>query len=268
MPVAEYANGAPRQLDGRIAVVTGSASGIGRASAELFAAAGATIVAVDRDQAANDALVDSLRGDGARAEAQTVDLGDRDALVAAARALAARHPRIDVLFNNAGAFAPSPVHAATDEHWEQMIDVNLRSAFLLVRELLPSLRRSGSASVINNASVDGLFGHPAAPVYSAAKGGLLTLARAMAYELGADGIRINSIAPGGIATPMADLIAEPVRAEVARVTPLRRLGVPREVAQVALFLASDAASFVTGEVIVVDGGRNALTGGALGPPAA
>jgi NAD(P)-dependent dehydrogenase (short-subunit alcohol dehydrogenase family) len=260
------ASGARGQLEGRIAVITGSASGIGRASAELFAAAGATIVAIDRDQAANDALVDSLRRDGAQAEAQTVDLGDREALVAAARALGDRHPRVDVLFNNAGAFAASPVHAATDEHWAQMIDVNLRSAFLLIRELLPSLRRSGVASVINNASVDGLFGHPAAPVYSVAKGGLLTMARAMAYELGRDGIRINSIAPGGISTPMADLIPEPVRAEVARVTPLRRLGASAEVAQVALFLASDAASFITGEVLVVDGGRNALTGGALGSP--
>jgi meso-butanediol dehydrogenase/(S,S)-butanediol dehydrogenase/diacetyl reductase len=267
MPVFEvHANGALGQLQGRIAVVTGSASGIGRASAELFAAAGAAIVAVDRDQASNEALVDSLRRDGAQAEAHTVDLGDREALVAAARVVGERHPRIDVLFNNAGAFAPSAVHAATDEHWEQMIGVNLRSAFLLIRELLPSLRRAGAASVINNASVDGLFGHPAAPVYSVAKGGLLTMARAMAYELGADGIRINSIAPGGISTPMADLISEPVRAEVTRVTPLRRLGAPREVAQVALFLASDAASFITGEVLVVDGGRNALTGGALGPP--
>ncbi len=256
-----------RSLEGRTAVVTGSASGIGRASAELFAAAGATIVAVDRDRASNDELVDSLRRDGAQADAQTVDLGDREALVAVARALTERHPRIDVLFNNAGAFAPSPVHGATDDHWEQMVDVNLRSAFLLIRELLPSLARSGVASVINNASVDGLFGHPAAPVYSVAKGGLLTMARAMAYELGRDGIRINSIAPGGISTPMAELMPEPVRAEVARVTPLRRLGAPSEVAQVALFLASDAASFITGEVLVVDGGRNALTGGALGPPA-
>jgi NAD(P)-dependent dehydrogenase (short-subunit alcohol dehydrogenase family) len=268
MPALEAgANGARGQLQGRVAVITGSASGIGRASAELFATAGATIVAVDRDQAANNALVDSLRRDGAQAEAHTVDLGDSEAAVAAARAVRGRHPRIDVLFNNAGAFESSPVHAATDGHWDHMIGVNLRSAFVFIRELLPSLRRSEAASVINNASVDGLFGHPAAPVYSVAKGGLLTMARAMAYELGADGIRINSIAPGGISTPMADLIAEPVRAEVTRVTPLRRLGAPVEVAQVALFLASDAASFMTGEVLVVDGGRNALTGGALGPPA-
>jgi NAD(P)-dependent dehydrogenase (short-subunit alcohol dehydrogenase family) len=255
------------QLAGRIAVITGSASGIGRASAELFAAEGATIVAIDRDAAANDALVESLRRGGAQAEARTLDLGDAEATTAAARDLRERHPRIDVLFNNAGAFAASPVETATDEHWDRMLDVNLRSAFLLIRELLPSLRRSPAASIVNNASVDGLFGHPAAPVYSVAKGGLLTMARAMAYELGADGIRINSLAPGGIATPMADMVPELVRAEVVRVTPLRRLGTPAEVARVALFLASDASSFMTGEALMVDGGRNALTGGVLGPPA-
>jgi NAD(P)-dependent dehydrogenase (short-subunit alcohol dehydrogenase family) len=253
------------RLRDRIAVITGSASGIGCASAGLFAAEGATVVAIDRDEAANMALVDALRRDGGQAEAHTVDVADADALREAACRLRERHPRIDVVFNNAGAFASSPVETATDDHWDHMLAVNLRSAYLLIRELLPSLRRAGGASVINNASVDGLFGHPAAPAYSVAKGGLLTMARAMAYELGADGIRINSIAPGGISTPMAGLIAEPIRREVVRVTPLRRLGAPEEVAEVALFLASDAASFITGETIVVDGGRNALTGGALGP---
>jgi NAD(P)-dependent dehydrogenase (short-subunit alcohol dehydrogenase family) len=263
MPASEARAGG--RLHERVAVITGSASGIGRATAELFASEGALVVAIDRDAESNGALVDALRAAGAESEAWTLDLGDADAVTAAARELRDRHRRIHVLFNNAGFYAPAPVESATDEHWEELIAVNLSSAFRLIRELLPSLRGSGAASVINNASVDGVFGHPAAPVYSVAKAGLLTMARAMAHELGRHGIRINCIAPGGIATPMAGLVPAEVRDEVARVTPLRRLGEPAEVAEVALFLASDAASFITGETIVVDGGRNALTNGALAP---
>ena len=223
------------------------------------------MVGLDRDAAGNRQLVAALRATGAAAESLVLDLRDTAALVAAARDLRSRHPAIDVLFNNAGAYEPAAFGSSTDEHWERMLDVNLGSAFLLSRELLPALRRSRGASIINNASVDGLYGHPHAPAYSVAKGGLLTMTRALAYELGGDGIRINSIAPGGIATPMVKVVPQPIRDEVARITPLRRLGTAREVAEVALFLASDASSFITGEVIVVDGGRNCITGGALGP---
>jgi NAD(P)-dependent dehydrogenase (short-subunit alcohol dehydrogenase family) len=253
-------------LDRRIAVITGSASGIGRATAELFASHGATVVAVDRDAAQNGELVNKLRSRGASAEALTVDLGDRTALLSAAGELRSRHPVIDVLFNNAGAYEQTSFQDAADEHWDRILAVNLAGAFVLTRELLPALRRSRAASVINNASVDGLHGHPAAPAYSVAKGGLLTMTRALAYDFGGEGIRINSIAPGGIATPMVDAIPPRIREEVARITPLRRLGTPAEVAQVALFLASDASSFITGEAIVVDGGRSSITAGVLGPP--
>jgi 3-oxoacyl-[acyl-carrier protein] reductase len=253
------------RLANRVAVITGSAHGIGKATAELFAAEGATVVALDREAGANEDLVQGLRSRGASAEAHAVDLGDRAALLRLAGELVLRHPTIDVLFNNAGAVELWPLPQATDDHWDRMLDVNVWSAFVLTRELLPALRRSPAASVINNASVDGLHGHPSAPVYSAAKGAMLTMTRALAYELGADGIRINSIAPGAIATAMAEQIPEPIRDEVYRLTPLRRGGTPLEVAEVALFLASDSSSFITGETITVDGGRNSLTVGSLGP---
>ena len=244
-------------------MITGSASGIGRATAQLFASEGATVLAVDHDQAGNAELLAALRSDGADMETIALDLRDRAGLLLAANKLRRRHRTIDVLFNNAGVFEAAALQDASDEHWERLLDVNLRSAFMLTRELLPALRRSPAASVINNASVDGLYGHPYGPVYSLAKGGLLAMTRSLAYELGGDGIRINSIAPGGIVTPMIDSVPKSVHDEVARITPLRRLGTANEVAAVALFLASDASSFITGELITVDGGRNAITRGVV-----
>ncbi|MBO3682249.1 SDR family NAD(P)-dependent oxidoreductase [Streptomyces sp. NEAU-YJ-81] len=254
------------RFHGQVVVVTGSASGIGRSSVERFAAEGAHVVAVDVTADANSALADELVAQGLSVEAVGADLAQPGEAVRVARRIVERCPRIDVLFNNAGLFEAVSVEAADMEHWRRMLAVNLDSAFLLIRELLPSLRAAPSASVVNNASVDGLFGHPAAPVYSLAKGALLTMTRAMAHELGTHRIRVNSVVPGGIATPMATQVPQRVSDEVVRLTPLGRLGAAAEVAEVVLFLASSAASFVTGEAIVVDGGRNSLTAGSLGPP--
>jgi 3-oxoacyl-[acyl-carrier protein] reductase len=249
------------RLRDRVAVVTGSASGIGRAAALLFAQEGARVVAIDRADAANARLVADLPG----AESHTVDLADRIAIAQGAHTIAEAHPRIDVLLNNAGTVTFAPAASATDADWDEMVDPNLRAAFTLTRLLLPSLRASPSASVVNNASVDGLFAHPKAPVYSIAKAGLVAMTRALAHELGRDGIRVNCLATGGIDTPMLDGVPSRARQEVARLTPLRRLGTPEEVARAALFLACDDASFVTGAVLTVDGGRTALTAGTLAP---
>jgi NAD(P)-dependent dehydrogenase (short-subunit alcohol dehydrogenase family) len=255
------------RLEGRLAVVTGAAAGIGRATARALAAEGAAVVAIDREQAANAALVDELRADGSEAEAIALDLADGDAVRRVAGDLVSRRPVVDVLVNNAGLVAFEPLDAYTEAHWDEMVDVNLRSAVQLTRGLLPALRRSAGASIVNNASVDGLHGHPHAPVYSVAKAGLIGLTRSAAYELGGDGIRVNAVAPGGIETAMTRSARFPVRFrdEVARLTPLRRFGAPEEVARAIVFLASDDASFITGEVLTVDGGRTALTGGTLGP---
>jgi NAD(P)-dependent dehydrogenase (short-subunit alcohol dehydrogenase family) len=248
------------RLDGRVAVVTGSASGIGLATARLFAREGARVVAVDRDGAANADLVAGVAG----AESHVVDLADRDAVMATALGIAEAHPRIDVLFNNAGEVAFGPAAGSTDSDWDAMVEPNLRAAFNLTRLLMPALRRSSAASVVNNASVDGLYAHPEAPLYSIAKAALVAMTRALAYELGADGIRINCIASGAIATPMLEAVPLGTVDAVARVTPLRRVGLPEEVASVALFLACEESSFVTGAVLPVDGGRTAITQGVLG----
>jgi 3-oxoacyl-[acyl-carrier protein] reductase len=255
------------RLDGRVAVVTGAAAGIGRAVARLFVAEGAAVVALDRDEAGNASLADELKAAGADVEAVTLDLADGHAVRRAGVDLARRRPVVDVLVHNAGVVAFEPLHGYTDAHWDEMIDVNLRATVQLTHALLPALRRSAGASIVNNASVDGLRGHPHAPVYSVAKAGMIALTRSAAYELGGEGIRVNAVAPGGIETTMTRLARLPrhFREEVSRLTPLRRWGTPEEVARAILFLASDDASFITGEVLTVDGGRTAPTAGTLGP---
>jgi 3-oxoacyl-[acyl-carrier protein] reductase len=254
-----------RALEGKVAVITGTAFGIGRATALLFGEDGATVIALDRDGEANEALGEELCAGGAEAELLTVDLGRDAAVVAAAEEIAARHPRVDALVNNAGAVDFVGAPEVTREHWDHMVDVNLRSAFLLIQGLLGPLERSSAGAVVNNASVDGLFGHPRAPVYSMAKAGMIAMTRALAYDLGGRGIRVNCVAPGGIATAMTAQVEQSVRDEAARLTPLRRLGTPEEVARTILFLASTDASFVSGTVLTVDGGRTAVTPATLGP---
>jgi 3-oxoacyl-[acyl-carrier protein] reductase len=246
-------------------VVTGSASGIGLASALLFAAEGAHVVALDRDAAGNERCAERLRDASGGGEAQVLDLADHDAVAATAAQIRERHPRVDLLFNNAGLVVFQPAAEATDGLWDEVVDANLRGAFMLTKGLLPSLRGAPAGAVVNNASIDGLFGHPLAPVYSIAKAGMVAMTRALAHELGADGVRVNCIASGGIATPMIEAVPETVREDAKRQIALRRLGEPEEVARVALFLASEEASYVTGATLTVDGGRTAITAAVLGP---
>jgi NAD(P)-dependent dehydrogenase (short-subunit alcohol dehydrogenase family) len=250
------------RLAGKVAVITGTATGIGRETALLFAAEGATVVALDKDGDGNASLGEQL---GERADVLRVDVADAAAVAAVALAVERRHPRVDVLVNNAGAVDFAPLEDAHTDHWDRMMDVNQRSAFALTRGLLGALARSPAGAVVNNASVDGLFGHPSAPVYSVAKAGVIAMTRALAYELGARGIRVNCVAPGGIATAMTERFAQPVLEELERLTPLRRWGRPEEVARAILFLASDDASFVSGTTLTVDGGRTAVTTAVLGP---
>jgi 3-oxoacyl-[acyl-carrier protein] reductase len=253
------------RLEGRVAVVTGSASGIGAASALLFAAEGAHVVAIDRDERANQGVIERLREAGGLGEAVSLDLADHAAVAAVGAELRERHPQIDALFNNAGAVLFEPAARTDDAHWDEVVDANLRGAFMLTVELLPSLRAAPAGAIVNNASIDGLHSHPLAPVYSIAKAGMIAMARSLAFELGSDGVRINAIASGGIATPMVEAVPEAVREDAKRQIALRRLGAPEEVARVALFLLSEEASYVTGATLTVDGGRTAITPAVLGP---
>lgn len=237
-------------LLGRTAIVTGAGSGIGAASALAFADAGATVVAVDRpggpqppSHAGIRALAMDITADGAP-----------EAIVAAAHAM---NGRLDIVFNNAGIAANSLAADMSDEDWARTMDVNLSAPFRIARAAIPLLKQAPAGRIINTASVMAQVTDYGLSAYCASKAGLLGLTRTLALELGKFGVTVNAILPGAIRTGMTGPLweARPEIAEVwAKKAAVRRLGEPEDIARVALFLASDAAGFVTGQAIAVDGG--------------
>lgn len=237
------------RLQGKAAIVTGAASGIGRASAELFAAEGARVLAVDRpgaDLAFEDKAIETLACDVAAADApgQIVE-----------RALAA-FGQLDVLYNNAGVGVNALAADMTDEQWDFVVDIDLKAVFRLSRAAIPHLVKSPAGRILSTASVMALGTDYGLAAYCAAKAGVVGLTRSLALELGKHAVTANAILPGAIQTGMTRASFEnPHNAEVwARKSVLRRLGQPIDVARVALFLASDDAGFVTGQAIAADGG--------------
>ena len=241
-------------LDGRVALVTGAASGLGRAIAVGFAEAGARVRCVDRDADGNDEVARSL---GEAADAFTADVTEADAVAAAVDGLVDDTGRIDVLVNSAGIGGRSPAVDYPEDLWDSVMEINLRGTYLACRAAGRHMVAAGSGSIINIASVGGLAGFPGSLGYQASKGGVVALTRTLAIEWAPQGVRVNAIAPSQFesAIVLAQWEKEPgMRADWESRTPLGRIGQSDEIVGPAIFLASDAAAMVTGHILAVDGG--------------
>ncbi len=250
-------------LAGRCAVITGAASGQGLASAWRFARAGARLALVDWNAADGEVLAAELSAQGHDALFRAADLGDAGQVRAACADILGWAGAVDVLFNNAAVgYSENARYPMVDtlqttlEGWNDILRINLTGAMLMTQALLPAMLAQGRGAVINNVSVAGLRGVPGIDAYTASKGALIALTRAWAAAYGPKGIRVNAIAPGSIDTPMLrPMLAEGDFDKRLTRVPLGRLGTPDDIAGVALFLASEAAGYVTGQVIACDGGR-------------
>lgn len=247
-------------LQNKVAVITGAASGIGKATAMLFAREGAKVICIDINDKLGRETVDLIRQEKLDVSYYHADVANSEQVKAAARECEKTLDKVDILFNNAGRTATQTFEATTEETWAQMVGIHLTGVFLCSKYFLPLMKKAGAGSIINHASVDAFLGNPSIVAYSAAKGGLIPLTHVMAHDLGKYNIRVNSLSTGNILTAMS------VGKEVARqarvsVTPLQRTGTAEEVAYVALFFALPWSSFVNGANLVVDGGRTGITQG-------
>ena len=244
-------------LEGKVALITGAARGIGKSIAMKFAQEGADIAFTDLNRDENmEATEKELEALGVKAKGYASNAADFAQTEDVVGKIKEDFGHIDVLVNNAGITKDGLMMRMTEAQWDAVIAVNLKSAFNFINAVLPIMLRQRSGSINNMASVVGVHGNAGQSNYSASKAGMIGLAKSIAQELGSRGIRANAIAPGFIITDMTAGLPEEVKAEWAKKIPLRRGGTPEDVANIATFLASDMSSYVSGQVIQVDGGTN------------
>lgn len=235
------------RLANKVAIISGGARGIGRASAELFAEEGATVVVADLtlDEPFTDSRISFVAH----------DVTDESSWISLVDGVVAEHGRVDILFNNAGTVRSyEPIDSISLDDWKSVIDINLNGAFYGVRTVVPHMKRAGGGSIVHTSSIWGIAGAAGVAAYTASKGAVRLLSKNVALSYVGDGIRSNSIHPGIIDTPLIAAQDAGITQGVVDATPMGRLGTPREIAYGALFLASDESSYMTGAELVIDGG--------------
>jgi 3-oxoacyl-[acyl-carrier protein] reductase len=241
-------------LNDKVAVVTGASQGLGKAVALALGFNGATVVCLARNAEKLKDTVAEIEAAGGKAEAVSCDVTDRAAATSAIEGAAERHGKLDILVNNAGITRDKLLRGMTDEMWDDVIATNLTSCFVCCRAAATIMRRAKSGRIINMSSISGIMGNAGQTNYSASKAGMIGFTRSLSQELASRGVTVNAVAPGFIESDMTKELGEVVMAEVAKRIPAKRVGQPEDVAAAVLFLASPAASYITGQTLVVDGG--------------
>lgn len=242
-----------KRLDGKVAIITGATSGIGQASAELFAAEGAKVVVVGRNKERGQKVVDGIKGKGGEATFVAVDMLNADDFDNLLRTTIDTYGKLDILFNNAGVAVSGPLETFKDEDWDFVVKTNLRAPYQLCKKAMPYLKRT-KGNILNTASMSGLRADSNGFAYNPSKAGLVMLTQVIAKDFAGVGVRCNAICPGITETPILGTVEATQMEALRNAIPLKRMAQPIDIANAAVFLVSDEASYITGAALPVDGG--------------